>query len=206
MNDELPTLRLLCCGPSGFDRLTLRTVRFGAGTLLLNGPSSVGWEYVIRFGRHTPTVSLMHSSLPRSTKASPRKPRPGGYDVDWRTVPDGFLSFLQHVGSVDRAHCVTRCGDYSREVAVTSTWRLTAISWKWPSPPPLRPDRLSVGGWPKQRTPLWSSGSGRSYCILRFGGTMKAARSPACAVPALTIRATSTQNGPTGMCAYFLRA
>jgi hypothetical protein len=47
---------------------------------------------------------------------------------------------------------------------------------------------------------------GRSYCILRSGGTTKAARSFACAVPALTMRATSIQNGPTGMWAYFLRA
>ena len=49
---------------------------------------------------------------------------------------------------------------------------------------------------------------GRNYCILRSGGTMGNAVSPlaCCAVPALTIRATSIQNGPTGMWAYFLRA
>src|ERR1019366_4790814 len=47
---------------------------------------------------------------------------------------------------------------------------------------------------------------GRNYCILRPGGTMKAARSLACADPAPTMRATSIQNGPTGMWAYFLRA
>jgi hypothetical protein len=45
-----------------------------------------------------------------------------------------------------------------------------------------------------------------NYCIFRSGGTMKAARSLARAVPALTICVTSIQNGPTGMWAYFLRA
>ena len=47
---------------------------------------------------------------------------------------------------------------------------------------------------------------GRNYCIFRSGETTKAAPSLASAVPALTIRAASSQNGPTGVWAYFLRA